>query len=163
MSPEFEVEEHVLGLYSLEKCDSNTITDTILDILLHFGLVMLVVSVACYDGAAAMSGYVSGIAKRIQDLELRAVAVHCQMHSLNLAVQDTVTQIPVIRDFLHMTNDLINHMRDSPKRCAITQKVAEQSVCIQRHDRPLCSTRITMTFPSLDGLLRQATVFMTAS
>ena len=33
---ELEVEEHVLGLYALKNCDSKTITDTILDILLRF-------------------------------------------------------------------------------------------------------------------------------
>ena len=42
------------------------------------------------------------------------------------------------------------------------QKVAEQSGCIERHVRPMCPTRFTMTFHSLDGLHIQATVLLTA-
>ena len=43
----------------------------------------------CYDGAGAISGSRSEVAKKISDLESRAVYTQCYGHSLNLACMDT--------------------------------------------------------------------------
>ena len=40
----------------------------------------------CYDGASAMSGTRSGVAKNQLDEELCAVYTHCCGHALNLAI-----------------------------------------------------------------------------
>ena len=52
----------------------------------------------CYDGAANMSGRHSGVATQIQQLEARALYMHCIGHCLNLAVQDTCCSITIMRD-----------------------------------------------------------------
>ena len=41
-----------------------------------------------YDGAAVMSGCVSGVQKRIRDLVPQAIYVHCHAHCLNLVLVD---------------------------------------------------------------------------
>ena len=39
-----------------------------------------------YDGAANMSGHVSGLAKRIQDDSLSVLYIHCHSHNLSLVL-----------------------------------------------------------------------------
>ena len=46
----------------------------------------------CYDGAANMSGSEKGVAARFQDSAPSAVYVHCYVHLLNFALQDTLEE-----------------------------------------------------------------------
>lgn len=46
----------------------------------------------CYNGASAMSGCRSGVAKLISDIEPMAIFTHCYGHALNLAASDTINQ-----------------------------------------------------------------------
>ncbi len=41
-----------------------------------------------YDGAAVMSGCVSGVQTRIRELAPQAIYVHCHAHCLNLVLVD---------------------------------------------------------------------------
>jgi hypothetical protein len=54
----------------------------------------------CYDGASTMSGCKNGLAKLIQDAEPRALYTHCYGHALNLAAQDTISSIEIMRNAL---------------------------------------------------------------
>ena len=150
-----QAEEKVLGLYSVDCCDAASLTATIIDSLQRFNLDITQCRGQCYDGASVMSGHVSGTASRISKLEHRATYTHCQMHSLNLAIQDTLSHLPFLRDFLSLVKDLVVFLRDSPKRCSIVKKVASEVSCAQTHIRPLCPTRFSMNFHSFDGLKKQ--------
>ena len=57
-------------------------------------------------GASAMSGRY-GVAKRISDLEPRAIFTHCYGHALNLTASDTIRQSKVIKDALDTTHEII--------------------------------------------------------
>ena len=70
----------------------------------------------CYDGAANMSGEISGLQTRIQKLEPRALYVHCSAHSLNLFLQDSLENIGEVKIVIGILKDLINFIQDSPKR-----------------------------------------------
>jgi hypothetical protein len=80
------------------------------------------------------------------------------MHSVNQAVQETVVTVPLMRDFLQFVNELITFLRDSPKRCEIVKKIAEALKCPQTSVRPLCPTRFTVKFSTIDGLHQLLTV-----
>jgi len=73
----------------------------------------------CYDGASVMAGAVAGVSSRIAADEPRAVYVHCLAHSLNLALQDSARNLPIYRDMMEYTKDLVNLIRLSPKRSAL--------------------------------------------
>ena len=153
-----EAEENILGLYALDECNSASITQALMDVLLRLGLNIADCRGQCYDGASAMSGHLSGVAARLSQLEVRAVYTHCQMHSLNLAVQDTVGGIPFLRDFLSLAKDLIVFLRHSPKRCTLVQNIAAQMGCEQTHIRPFCPTRFSMSYHAFSGLKKQVTI-----
>ena len=53
-----------------------------------------------------MSGILTGVQRRIRELEQKAVYVHCRNHVLNLALQDAASGIRSVRDALSLTNEL---------------------------------------------------------
>ena len=93
-----EDEEVVFRLYLLPRCDSETITSAILDVLLRSSI-SIQDCCQCNDGTEAMSGQLTGVTARILQLQPKAIYTHCQMHSLNLAIQD-------FRNFLQLVHDL---------------------------------------------------------
>lgn len=101
-----------------------------------------------------MAGARSGVAKRIADLEKRALFIHCCTHSLNLAVQDSARNVHCIRDLLELTKDTVNFLRNSPKRCRLFERMkgevgpASDDISL----RPLCPTRFTMRAASLTSM-----------
>ena len=103
-----------------------------------------------------------GVAARIRDVSPASLHTHCQMHCVNLAVQDVVKNVPIMRDFLLFAGDLITFIRDSPKRCAIVRNAAEILNNPQTHVCPLCPTRFTCKYQALSGLFRQLPVVVDA-
>ena len=84
-----EVHEEFIGL---ESTSAESIVRTIRDVLLRLNLRIENCRGQCYDGASSMSGQRSGAAKRISDLESRALYTHCYGHALNLAAQDSIKE-----------------------------------------------------------------------
>lgn len=70
----------------------------------------------CYDGASNMSGEISGLQTRIQELKPRALYVHCSAHSLNMCVQDSLENITELKLVIGVLKELLNFIRDSTKR-----------------------------------------------
>ena len=138
----------------------------ILDTLLGLGLDKHLLRGQCYDGASVMSGNSSGVAKRINDVESRAVFVHCVTYSLNLAVQDATRvvkhgvakSITLLRDILDLTREVINFIKASPKRCRMVQDLQNNEHFRSSPEekpsgmRPLCPTRFTVRYQSLQSL-----------
>ena len=148
VSCELEVSEDLLGLHSLERSDSETISKTILDVLLRCMLPLEDLRGQAYDGGSAMAGSKTGVAVRIQQKQPKALYVHCQAHSLSLVVQDAVCKSNNICHFMENVNELINFIRGSCKRVAEFKALAIE----MGNDstlRPLCPTRWTLRYKSL--------------
>ena len=56
VTEDLEVHEEVLGLYSLESTNADTIVSTIQDVLLRMNLKLCDCRGQCYNGASSMSG-----------------------------------------------------------------------------------------------------------
>lgn len=116
------VDEHLksdeifLGLYEMRSTTGEAITDAIIDILRRFDLDITFCRGQCYDGASNMKGQYLGVQSRIKSLEPRATYVHCFNHSLNLALQDAVRGIGLMRDTLQYVNDAAVIIGRSAKR-----------------------------------------------
>ena len=97
----------------------------------------------CYDGAASVSGEFTDLQKRVRDVEPQAVFVHCQAHSLNLVAQAANTSIASFQDILNDIGDIINFVRESPKRLSWFQSIQKQYDDDKSTTalRPLCPTR----------------------
>ena len=70
-----------------------------------------------YDGAASMSGYVSGLVARIQQEEQAALFVHCFANTGgNLCLKTAGMQIITTRAALDLVQELTVFIPFSPKR-----------------------------------------------
>ena len=113
-----------------------------------------------FDGASSFNSNSVGVGARINDLAPSAIRTHCHMHCVNLAVQDVVKNVSMMRDVLHFANDLIVFLRNSPKRCTIIRNTAILLENQQTHIRPLCPTRFTMKYHALNGLSKQLDIII---
>ena len=98
----------ILLVYNYETASTTaeTLTLIVRDALFLFGIDY---RGQVYDGAASMSGELSGVQARITAHYLKAVYIHCFCHSLNLAVQDSSGKLPLIRKTLDTIQELSSH------------------------------------------------------
>ena len=72
----------LVGLYAVDNITSETLVNSLKDVLLRMGLSGQNCRGQCYDGANNMVGSKSGVATQIQKREPRAILTHCYGHSL---------------------------------------------------------------------------------
>ena len=100
-----------------------------------------------YDGAATMSGHVSGVQVQIRKEAPMAVYVHCASHCLNLVLNHS-SQVPPIRNMYTTLSDVINFFNAILDVNLLTFC---ETRFIQRHDAIL---RFTDNFDSVFGALQ---------
>jgi len=76
------------------------------DVLCRFNLPIFKLRGQCYDGASAMRGVNSGVAKQICDEEPRALYTHCYGHSINLAVNDVIKLSKQLKMALEVAHEI---------------------------------------------------------
>jgi len=157
VSEDFEVNEEFLGVYQVPSIDAKTLTAAAKDTLCRMNLPLSKVRGECYDSASAMSGPKSGVAKRIQNEEPRAVYTHCYGHSINLATCDAVKQSRPIKSALEMTHEITKLIKYSPRREGILKELkSANDVATGSHSpgvRVLCPTRWTVRADSLASII----------
>lgn len=92
-----------------------------------------------------MRGNRNGLKTRILELNKKALYVHCYGHALNLAVQDSVTAVQLIKLMLDTTHELIKLVKDSPKREEQLRTIKANLQCTSGGVRTLCPTRYVRT------------------
>ena len=120
------VHEEFVGLYEVSTIEAATLFDAIKDVLLQLNLPTAKVHGQCYDGASAMSSNKHGVSKLVNDLESRAVYMHCYGHALNLAAGDTLKKCKLLKDALETTHKITKLIKHSPCREGIFQKIKEE-------------------------------------
>ena len=102
-----------------------------------------------------MSGSKSGVAKRISELESRAIYTHCYGHALNLAASDSIKKSKIMKDALETTHEITKLIKYSPRREAIFQKVKQDSDMSSANSgiRVLCPTRWTVKADALSSIM----------
>jgi len=84
---ELEVCEEFLGFCSVPSTDAETITSTIVSFMKDCGLNMSRLVGKGFDGASNMSGHISGVSARLQQLYPKAkYFTYCHNHALNLVI-----------------------------------------------------------------------------
>ncbi|XP_011858192.1 PREDICTED: zinc finger MYM-type protein 1-like [Vollenhovia emeryi] len=143
---------------------AQTLFDIVKDVLVRFDLPLCKLRGQCYDGAANVSGKISGLQQRIQDEEPRALFVHCNAHNLNLVVQDGIEKVLEARKFIGEVKDMINFVRDSPKRFSKFQNLQAAEKEENEKDVPAlvayCPTRWVVRIKSLKTVLANYKMLM---
>lgn len=95
-------------------------------------------------------GNITGLQTRIRNENPKALFVHCNAHRLNLVVQDALTKITFVRDFIGCVKEMINFVRDSPKRLGRFKDLqADNDSSSSPNLSPFCPTRWTVRVKSL--------------
>ena len=118
-----EVHEDFFGLYETGSISADSLVSIIKDVLLRLNLQLDNCRGQCYDGAGNTKGCRSGVATQIMRDEPRAIYTHCYGHALNLACQDTIRSIKVVRDALDTTFEISKLLKYSSKRKAEFLKI----------------------------------------
>ena len=156
----FEAHEEFIGLYEVDSITASTLVKVIKDVLLRMNLSLKKVRGQCYDGAAAMAGCRSGVAKIISDEEPRALFTHCYGHALNLACSDTIKKCVCLNDALFTTHEITKLIKKSPQRDACFQRLKASLAPTTPGVRILCPTRWTVKADTLQSVLDNYTVLL---
>ncbi len=79
--------------------------------------------------------------------------MHCNAHCLDLAIQNVTGKCTTICNCLSFVKDIIDFIRRSPKRLAITKEISDQMGITYTTLTPLCPTRWTMRAEACSSLL----------
>lgn len=102
----------------LERTNAENITYAIKDVILRLGLSINDAKAQCYDGCSTMTGVRTGVATRIKQENPKCLLTHCYCHAFNLAVGDTVKNVPLLKEVLDNAYELTKLVKYSPKRQA---------------------------------------------
>ncbi|XP_065643077.1 zinc finger MYM-type protein 1-like [Hydra vulgaris] len=154
ITEELEVHEEFLGVYAVDSTDATTLVSLIKNVMIRMNLPMAKLQRQCYDGASVMSWIRSGVAKKIADIELRAIYTHCYGHAIYLAVGDTEKQSKIMRNALETTYEIIKLTKYSPMREAMFKNIkANLFYAPTVRIRTLCPTRWTVRAISLASII----------
>ncbi|XP_070412030.1 zinc finger MYM-type protein 1-like [Nothobranchius furzeri] len=150
-----EPKEEFVGLYEASSTTGEHLFKIASDVLLRLDLPFSGLRGQTYDGAANMSGHLSGLQAQIRREQPLATFVHCGPHCVNLVTQAACTSTPVIRDALQWVHELGCLFAQSGK-C----KTIFKDICISKKGsftsiKPLCATRWTVRTPAIRAVLTQ--------
>lgn len=157
------VTEYFIGFYETSSTTSETLTHILKDVLVRLNTPISKCRGQCYDGAASMSGKLSGVQKRVREEEPRAIYVHCAAHNLNLVVEDSINCTAEIRNFISLTKEMIVFVKGSPKRLSSFEKIQaasdedEKSINL----RNFCPTRWCLRISSLKTVKANLSILLT--
>ncbi|CAB4016965.1 zinc finger MYM-type 1-like isoform X1 [Paramuricea clavata] len=119
--------EDFIGMYLVEKPDAETIAASLKDILLRCSLNLNDCFWQAYDGAATMSGHLSGVVAGLQNENPVAFRIHCSNHRLDLALKGCANESKIIGDTLSFVQDLAVFIRHSPLRMSTYERTLQAS------------------------------------
>ncbi len=106
INEELEVSEDFLGLYIVSSIDASSLFSVVSDVLTRLNLSWSRLRGQCYDGCSTMSGHRNGLAKRVHEMEPRAVFTHWYSHSANLAANDSVKKSKFMKGSLETASEI---------------------------------------------------------
>ena len=147
------MDEEILGLYQTSTTDAATLAALIKDVFIKLNVCMKRLRGQCFDGASAMSGYRTCVAKHINDIEPRAVFILCYDHALNIAENDSLKQLNLIKDVLDTSREITKLIKYSPRRERIFMKLKERLPASSTGIRVLCPTRWAVRADTLSSII----------
>ena len=119
------IHEAFLGMYNSSSSTADALTNAIKDVLLRLGIPFSKLCGHSFDGASNMSGRLYGVQAQIKAMQPKSMFVHCVNHSLDLALQETASDIAVVRNSLAIVRDCANIFRESAKRKQKLKQIAD--------------------------------------
>ena len=106
-----------------------------------------------FDGASNMTGSKNGVVQKVQQIEPRAVFIHCNGHLINLATSDSVKSSKILSEALSNAYEIEKLIKKSPKREARFNKLKEEIGSTNTSIRAFSRTRWTVKANSIKSII----------
>ena len=137
----FVIQEHFLLFTDISSSDSESLFITLNKILTNLGLDLKLIRSQSYDGAANMSGKISGLQTRVKQENDLALYVHCCAHNLNLVISDACHGCTDAVTFFGTIQKLYNFFTSSqPQHNVLENALKELGIPVKRLQKQ-CETR----------------------
>ena len=133
--------EAFIGFYSTKSTEGEVLYELVKSAITELNLDLKKIVGKAFDGAANMNGVHKGLSTRMEECSPLGIYVHCYGHVLNLALQDTMTQIEPLRNALGTIQALYNFLEASPKRHALFSDIEVQGEDLRLTLKSLRTTR----------------------
>ena len=133
--------EAFIGFYSTKSTEGEVLYELVKSAITELNLDLKNIVGKAFDGAANMNGVHKGLSTRMEECSPLGIYVHCYGHVLNLALQDTMTQIEPLRNALGTIQALYNFLEGSPKRHALFSDTEVQGEDLKLTLKSLSTTR----------------------
>ena len=108
-----------------------------------------------YAGARPFQVPVSGVAKRFQDDNAKAISVHCLAHRINLSLQEVARCSKFVKEALNFAMDVTQLIKYSPKLQVVFENLQKQQEFPSLSGiRTLCPTRWPVRTGAFEAILR---------
>ncbi|KAK0141195.1 Zinc finger MYM-type protein 1 [Merluccius polli] len=159
---DLEPREEFVGMYEASSTTAEHLWKIASDVLLRLNLPLSGLRGQTYDGAANMSGHLSGMQGLVRRVQPLATFIHCGPHCVNLVTQAVSSSAPVVNDALHWIHDLGCLFGQSGKFKTIFKQIAISENGSVTTIKPLCATRWTVRTPAIKSVLAQYELVMAA-
>ncbi|KAK0144264.1 Zinc finger MYM-type protein 1 [Merluccius polli] len=159
---DLEPREEFVGMYEASSTTAEHLWKIASDVLLRLDLPLSGLRGQTYDGAANMSGHLSGMQALVRRVQPLATFIHCGPHCVNLVTQAVSSSAPVVNDALHWIHDLGCLFGQSGKFKTIFKQIAISENGSVTTIKPLCATRWTVRTPAIKSVLAQYELVMAA-
>ena len=156
---QFKIQERFLLFNDIKKSDSESLFQYLKKILSELGLELSLVRSQSYDGAANMSGLISGLQTRVKEENKLAIYVHCCAHNLNLVLCDACSEcneavtffgtVQKIYNYFTQSQPRHNVLEDALKELNLPQKKLQKQGETRWYSRKEALTSVKETYPAL--------------
>uniref|UniRef100_H2ZYW2 DUF4371 domain-containing protein n=1 Tax=Latimeria chalumnae TaxID=7897 RepID=H2ZYW2_LATCH len=138
------IEEDVFAFNNLERTNSETVAETILDVIKKLGLDATKIRGQSYDTTASMSSSLNGTQAKIRKVVPNAIYSPCNSHKLNLAIK-SCNKEEHIQQAVTVINQVFLFFDNSPKQQRFLEKVIENQGSDLKRTKLIvfCKTRWT--------------------
>ena len=134
-APTASICERFLTYIKAESLNAESLTKYILDTLDEYNINVSGLVSQGYDGASVMSGKVSGVQARIQNVVPTALYIHCNAHCLNLCLVDSVKAVGYAGKFFALLETLYVFLSSS--KCHVMFVRHQQAIYKDKQVRQL--------------------------
>ena len=100
-----------------------------------------------------MSGSKTGVVTKIQEIEKKAVYIHCHGHLVNLATADCLKKSRILKDVLEYSIEIVKLIKKSPKRESKLNQINQEAGNMNKGIKTLCHTRWTVKANAIKSIL----------
>ena len=150
-----ETRECFIGFYATPSTEGQVLYELVKNELSRLELNLDNIVGQCFDGAANMSGVKRGLATRMKECSPKSIYVHCYGHLLNLAIQETMSDVEPLRNALGVIQSIYNFIESSPKRHAIFANTTARNDHIMQTLKSQSVTRWSCRFEAVKSVIEQ--------